>query len=73
MMDTESKPIGRLSWNLYVECPRCEETFDVVDFDSANDCVISLKVFNNQWDDVAGCDLTCQKCQHEFQIGGIEY
>lgn len=72
-MSTETKPIGRLSWELYVDCPLCKGTFDAVDGDAENDYVIAEKVFSNAWDDVAGCELTCPHCEHEFQIGGIEY
>lgn len=72
-MNSITKPVGRLSWELYVDCPRCNETFDVVDTDAENDYVIAKRIFSNKWDDVAGCDLTCPKCEHEFQIGGVDY
>lgn len=66
-------PTARLDWSLRVDCPHCNERFDVVDFDSENDNVIATKIFNNQWDDVAGCEVTCPKCEHEFAIGKVEY
>ena len=30
-------PIGRLSWELYLECPHCNETVDVVRADEENE------------------------------------
>lgn len=72
-MNNTSNPIGIISWQLNVECPKCEEEFDVVGQDANRDYVIATKIFNNDWDSVAGCDVTCPNCEHEFQIGGIEY
>lgn len=72
-MNEKTNPIGVLSWGLEVECPHCKEDFDAVAQDSENDYVIANKIFNNDWDSVAGCGLTCPHCEHEFQIGGVEY
>lgn len=73
-MSETGNPIGMLSWQLTVKCPECKESFDAVDQDSeGGDYVIAKKVFTNDWDSVAGCDLTCPSCKHEFQLGGIEY
>ena len=55
------------------KCPKCKEDFDAVDQDSENDYIIAKKVFSNDWDAVAGCELTCPSCKHTFQRGGIEY
>jgi uncharacterized Zn finger protein (UPF0148 family) len=68
-----TRPVARLSWNLYVDCPKCDTSFDVVDTDSENDYVIAKKVFSNKWDDVEGCEITCPHCEHEFELGKIEY
>lgn len=73
-MSETNKPIGVLSWQLSVECPKCNEDFDAVDQDAeSGDYVIAKKVFSNDWDAAAGCELTCPSCKHEFQLGGIEY
>ena len=72
-MEEKTNPIGVLSWSLVVECPHCKKDFDAVAQDSDMDYTIAKKIFNNQWDGVAGCELTCPSCSHEFQIGGVEY
>lgn len=79
MTDTQGKPsdavrpVARLSWDLYVECPSCGEDFNIVDHDSDNDYSVAKKVFTNGWDKVEGHEVTCPKCEHEFELGGIEY
>lgn len=70
---TSTRPIGRLSWHLFVDCPCCKEAFNAATVDAENDYVITRLIFNNEWDQVPGCDLTCPNCEHEFQIGEIEY
>ena len=73
-MSETAKPIGVLDWQLSVECLKCKEDFDAVDQDSeSGDYEIAKKVFSNDWDAVAGCELTCPSCEHTFQLGGIEY
>jgi len=72
-MNNTTNPIGILSWSLDVECPKCKEDFDAVEQDADGDYVIATKIFNNDWNSVAGCELTCPNCKHEFQIGGVEY
>lgn len=72
-MNAKTKPIGYLDWQLNVDCPRCQDNFDAVDVDAQNGYIIAKRVFSNQWDDVAGCELTCPNCGHEFELGGIEY
>lgn len=69
----DERPMGQFSWQLGVKCPRCKETFDAVDRDAENDYVIAKRVFSNDWDGVAGIELTCPLCEYEFEIGGIEY
>jgi uncharacterized protein (UPF0212 family) len=72
-MNTGTRPTARLSWSLYVDCPKCDESFDVVDVDSDSDNIIAMKIFNNKWDEVPGCGLTCPHCEHEFEIGVVDY
>jgi hypothetical protein len=28
---------------------------------------------SNECDKLAGCDVTCEHCKHEFLLGGVEY
>lgn len=72
-MNNTTNPIGIISWSLDVKCPKCKEHFDAVEQDADGDYVIATKIFNNDWNSVAGCELTCPNCKHEFQIGGVEY
>lgn len=67
------RPRPQLDWSMHVECPQCKEDFDAVDQDMRNDSVLAQIVFNNRWDDAAGHELTCPNCEHEFEIGSIEY
>lgn len=60
-----------LEWSLHVECPNCEETFDLVDQD--HESRIANRIFNNAWDKLEGYEVECPHCQHEFQIEKVEY
>jgi hypothetical protein len=62
-----------LDWSLTVGCLSCGGTFDVVEQDSCNDHVIAQKVFNNDWNAVAACTVTCPECGTEITLSGIEY
>ena len=66
--------IAFLDWSLEVECPHCKEETDLVKYESEQgDYIIAEAVFNNRWDDVAGYEVICPKCQHDFELSGIEY
>ena len=73
MQSNEQKPVARLDWSLYVDCPRCDESFDLVDIDDDHDNTLAKKIFTNQWDQVNGHEVTCPYCAHEFTLGGVEY
>ena len=72
-MEEKTNPIGVLSWSLDVECPCCKEDFDAVAQDADMGYTIAKKIFNYQWDDVAGSELTCPSCSglnpFEFRAG----
>ena len=62
---------ARLYWSLYVDCPKCGETFDLADHDDEYTC--AKAVFTNQWDLLKGREVTCPKCDHEFKLEKVEY
>jgi hypothetical protein len=64
---------AHLDWSLTVTCPGCGQEFDVVEQDSCNDYVIAKKIFSNDWDAVEGCVITCEECEVEFELEGVEY
>ncbi len=69
--ESDEKPKASLSWSLYVECPNCEEDFDLAEMDEEG--FFSTPIFNNQWDDLKDEDVTCPNCEHEMQLGEVEY
>jgi C4-type Zn-finger protein len=70
-MKTES--LALLSWSLNVECPHCEEDFDLQEFDHEYDNRFADALFNNRWEDVNGSEVSCPTCNQEFTITKIEY
>ena len=60
-----------LHYRLWVNCPKCNEDFDLVDQDDDN--VVSTAIFTNKWGDLEGYEIYCPKCEHEFEIKEIEY
>lgn len=62
---------ARLYWSLYVDCPKCGETFDLADHDDEYTC--AKAVFTNQWDLLKGREVTCPKCDHEFKLEKVDY
>ena len=67
------KPIALLDWSLNVDCPSCKEEIDLVEYDSADDYHIAQKIFSNAWSKLEGFEITCPHCQHEFELGKVEY
>ncbi len=57
---------------LYIECPSCNESFDLFKDNRDDDGVYSIPVFNNEWDDVVGYDEDCPHCGYNIIIDGIE-
>ncbi len=64
---------AQLEWSLMLSCPKCEEDINLADGDHDLDCFIAGKIFTNQWDDLRGFDIECQKCGHEFRLESVEY
>lgn len=67
------KPTALLEWSLYVRCPKCSENNDLAL--ARHDCEhdIARRIFTNKWDKLAGWEVTCEHCDHEFLLGGVEY
>ncbi|EMW3082609.1 hypothetical protein AAEX90_001858 [Vibrio cholerae] len=68
-----NKVKGRISFEIYVECPKCQSDFDLIEIDGYNEegC-ITRPLFNNKWDE-AKESVICPHCEHEFEMHGIEY
>jgi hypothetical protein len=62
---------ARLTCHLWIDCPNCDDTIDLLDEDP--DYVISNALFNNKWDDLKGYEVNCGCCDHDFVIDEIEY
>jgi ribosomal protein S27E len=62
---------ANLSWSMDVECPKCDNYFDLVDND--DDGVVATAIFSNNWDALKEFEVTCPECGHEFEIDGVEY
>lgn len=60
-----------LEYSVNVECPKCEESTDLVDND--DDHIVSRAIFSNNWDALKGHEVTCEHCGHEFKIEKVEY
>jgi len=65
--------IANLDWSLAVDCPNCEVNIDLVKYDSNNDYLIANRIFKNEWDKLAGYEITCPHCAHEFKLDNVEY
>ena len=71
MSDKDRSPTAYLSWELDVECPKCDQLFDMSMNDDEH--TIAKAVFGNKWDALKGHVVTCHHCAHEFAIAGIEH
>lgn len=64
---------AQLDYSLYVKCPDCGDSFDLLYEDYCSDAdAMTRPLFNNIWDD-AYCTATCPECDCEFEVKGIEY
>lgn len=66
-------PVAQLDWSLYVDCPKCKEPNDIAGPDHDSEHSISRAIFTNAWDKLAGWEVTCEHCGHDFTIKGVEY
>lgn len=64
------KVIGGVSFNVWVECPSCEEDFDACDQDEEG--YMSVEVFNNRWDGI-DMELICPNCNAPLIMEKVEY
>jgi hypothetical protein len=67
------KPTALLDWGLYVDCPKCSLSNNLASglHDVEHD--IARRIFTNEWGKLAGWEVTCEGCGHEFLLGGVEY
>lgn len=64
---------GCLDYQVYVDCPKCEYHFDVLEIDDIDcDGEVSNPIFTNKWDK-SRCEVVCPMCEHEFEMLGVEY
>ena len=68
-----SKPTALLEWSLHVDCPKCEEANDLASREHDGENSIAHHIFRNDWDKLAGWEVTCEHCEHEFMIERVEY
>ncbi len=66
-----SKATARLNWNLYIDCPSCDDTIDLVDQD--DDGVYAHAIFNDSWEELTDEIAFCKACDHEFKIASVSY
>jgi len=67
----KKRSMATLRWSLDMECPKCKTDIDLSIND--DDCVYSMAIFNNKWDDLVGEEIVCEKCGHVFLLDGIFY
>lgn len=65
--------VAYLEWSLNVDCPACGESNDLAAGD--HDCEHSIvrHIFGNTWNKLAGWEVQCKHCQHEFKLEKVEY
>lgn len=68
-----AKPKAYLQFSIDVDCPECEESFDLCDDKNDYDQRITDQIFNNQWADLKGAEVTCTHCGYEFEIEEVTY
>ena len=56
-----------------IECPNCKEDIDLASGDYDDENFIASAIFSNRWDDLRGHEITCEKCNHEFELESVEY
>ena len=65
--------IARVSWSLDACCPQCSENNDLSGQLHDSERLIAKHIFSNAWDKLAGWEVTCEHCQHEFTLERVEY
>jgi hypothetical protein len=62
-----------LNWSLYVDCPNCKSRNDLSDAHHDVEYHIARRIFTNEWDKLAGWEVVCDSCGHEFLLDGVVY
>jgi hypothetical protein len=70
---TPPAPVAQLDWSLNVECPKCKEDNDLATGRHDPENSIGNAIFTNARDKLAGWEVTCEHCGHDFTIKGVEY
>lgn len=70
-MSTKERIKATLNISVDIDCPECNHTLDLLHNDDEN--IVTDAIFGNLWEDLAGYDITCTKCGHEFLVDEIEY
>lgn len=65
--------VANLNWHLFVVCPHCDKTIDLVDSDYNCEGDISVPIFNNKWEDLEEFEVECEHCKQTFEISEVEY
>ena len=65
------KSVVMFDYSMMIECPHCEEYFDLVD--EEEDGEYSTPIFNNRWDNLRGELVFCPECGKEFAIECVEH
>ena len=66
------KSVARISFWLYIDCPHCGESMDLLD-DHNHEGEMTTPIFSNKWEELEGYKIECDHCGKEFQIEEIEY
>lgn len=64
--------IATLTYTVDIECPKCKKEIDLTE-NNDDDGQISFPLFNNRWDDAQGVSVTCDHCDHDFELDGMRY
>ena len=67
------RPVAQLDWSLTVYCPACDESNDLASGQHDSEDSIARYIFSNDWDKLAGWEVTCEHCGREFTIERVEY
>ena len=62
-----------LNWSLDIRCPKCECIFDLSNSGNDDEGEISIKIFNNKWDDLKCRRVVCPDCDKDFKIDEVIY
>ena len=75
---SDNKNIGYLSFEVNIDCPKCNATIDIADIDDYELIKqLSLALFGSdekksQWHDLK-IEIICPFCENEFFLNEIEY